>query len=82
MNLTRVYTGVSRARFAAISDKVSTEAGLQITGDSGKVSHLGVTISWEYSESTLRVTLVHRDFFDPSAEMILKQLDTLVASTA
>lgn len=84
MNLTRVYTGVSQARFAAISEKVSAEAGLQITGDSGKVSHLGVTISWEYSDSgqALRVVLVHREFFDPSATVILEKLDALVASTA
>ena len=84
MNLTRVYAGISGERYAIITEKVRAETGILITGNSGEVTHLGVTISWQYSdpEQVLRVTLVHRDFFDPSAESILKQLDALVASTA
>ncbi len=61
---------ITPEQFAARAKEVENETGETITGNSGELSHNGVTIDWKYDGvSTLELTMVKKPFF-VSAAMI------------
>jgi len=66
------------AQYAAMQ-ALAAQNGLTITGDSGVASKLGVTIAYSYDDPNLTLTLVRREFFDPSADEIEANLAAMVA---
>ena len=77
-NKTQVFSGVTPANFARLVEKVNA-AGIEISGNSGQASKMGVEVAWNYSEETqqLELTCLHAPFF-VSADDVNTKLRTLV----
>lgn len=75
-----VFPSVTSEQWKAIKDKVLSEAGVVMAGDSGSASAKGITIGWDYVEQTqqLTVTLINRQWFDPSPETIEQKISDVV----
>jgi hypothetical protein len=74
----QVFSGVTPAQFARLVEKVNA-AGIEISGNCGQASKMGVEVAWNYSEDRqqLELTCLHAPFF-VSAEDVNMRLRTLV----
>jgi hypothetical protein len=76
------FHGIDRAKWTRIQALITKETGIPVNQDSGDDKKDGVEISWKYSEadSSLAVTLIKREFFDPSDTVIEGDITKLVQS--
>lgn len=77
-NKTQIFSGVTPAQFARLVEK-GHAAGIEITGNSGQASKLGIEVAWNYSEDTqqLELTCLRAPFF-VSADDVNAKLRTMV----
>lgn len=63
-NKSQIFSGITPAQFAVLVEKVKT-AGMEISGNSGRASKMGVEVAWNYSPDTqqLELTCLHAPFF-------------------
>jgi len=75
---TQVFSGVSPAQYAKLVEKVNA-AGIEISGNSGQASRMGVEVAWNYSAETqqLELTCLHAPVF-VSADVVNTRLRTMV----
>lgn len=75
-----ILTEVTRVKFMALKQKLSTTHSSIITGiDAGAISGNGVTANYRYDENqkTLTVDVVHHPFFIPISEIQTRLSDVL-----
>ena len=72
----KTYT-VTPEEFAAIEKRAASGSGINIQGNSGTASKLGVTITWNYDGTTLTIDCTSHPFF-VGAEEIQADIDKLV----
>lgn len=76
---TQIFSGVTAAQYAKLAAKVNA-AGIEISGNSGRATKMGVEVEWNYSEENqqLELTCVRTPFF-VSADEINAKLKGLVS---
>ena len=74
----QVFTGITPSQFAKLTEK-AREAGVQMSGKTGRASKMGVTVEWHYSEEKqeLLLTCIETSFF-LSADDVNSRLRSLV----
>jgi hypothetical protein len=82
MTDTQDFKGIDAAKWEQIKAAIFTKVGITITSDIGEQTKDGIELSWSYNAANLdlTVTLVKREFFDPSAQIIDTDIATLVAN--
>lgn len=50
-------------QFAAKRQQLQTEQGIELEGDEGKISKMGVTAGYQYADGLLKVTILDKPFF-------------------
>lgn len=80
--LTENFTNITVPKWGRICEQVLKKVGIQITGDDGQASAKGITVHWTYNETnlTLQLVLVHRSWYDPSVDSIDTQMKSWVAA--
>lgn len=80
MNI-QTFQGIDPARFARICSAVQTKTGFVISGPSGQVDGMGITVGWLYDGvSVLTLTVIKTSWYDPSVATIEADLAQLVAT--
>jgi len=73
---TQVFSGITSAQYAKLVEKVNA-AGIEISGNSGRASKMGVDVAWSYTEASqqLELTCLHTPFFLSTDEVNAKLRD-------
>lgn len=76
------FTGIDAAKWESIKALVQTKLGLNITSDIGDQSKDGIELSWSYNATTLdlTITLINREWFDPSQQTIDTDIESWVTT--
>ena len=74
----QVFSGITPAKYEALMEKANN-AGVAMSGDSGRATKMGVEVEWNYSEEKqeLVLTCLRTPFF-VTAEDINARLQNLV----
>ena len=77
----QVFTGIAPERYANLSQKARS-AGIEMNGNSGRASKMGVEVEWHYSpeRQELTLTCLHTPFF-MSADDVNARLHALVSDS-
>lgn len=77
-NKSQMFRGVTPVQYARLLEKVN-DAGIAISGPSGRASKMGVEVAWNYSEESqeLELTCLRVPFF-MSADDVNSRLRKLV----
>jgi hypothetical protein len=69
---TQTFQNVDAAKWQRVKDQLVAKANITIASDTGQAEARGIDISWSYdaTAATLTVTLVSREWFDPSEQVI------------
>lgn len=58
-----IVVTMSREQFAAAAARLQRQAGVDITGDTGQLSHSGVTLNYAYDGAALTLEVLKKPFF-------------------
>ncbi len=74
----QIFSGIAPGQYATLVEKAK-KAGIELSGNSGTATKLGVEVAWNYSPETQQLTLhcLKTPFF-MSAEDVRTKLETLV----
>ena len=77
----QIFAGVTPGQWAKLMQKANA-AGIEMSGNSGRASRMGVEVAWSYSEplQELELTCVRAPFF-MSADDVNAKLRTMVNET-
>jgi hypothetical protein len=77
----QVFIGITPAQYANLTQKARS-AGIQMNGNSGRASKMGVEVEWHYSpeRQELTLTCLHTPFF-MSVDDVNTKLHTLVSDS-
>jgi hypothetical protein len=77
----QVFTGITPAQYANLTEKARS-AGIEMNGNSGRASKMGVEVEWHYSPELQELTLtcLHTPFF-MSADDVNARLHALVTES-
>ena len=76
-----IVVGMSREQFEAAASKLKQQAGLDIAGDAGQISHSGVTVNYAYDGAALKLDVLKKPFF-LSEGMIESQINGWFGKTS
>ena len=77
----QVFNGITPAQYANLTQKARS-AGIEMNGNSGRASKMGVEVEWHYSpeRQELTLTCLYTPFF-MSADDVNAKLHTLVSDS-
>lgn len=77
-NKSQLFSGITAAQFKKLIEKANA-AGMEISGNSGRVNKMGIEIEWDYSEEEqqLKLTCLHTPFFVSSDSVNEKLRDVV-----
>jgi hypothetical protein len=77
----QVFTGISPERYSKLTQKARS-AGIEMNGNSGSATKMGVEVEWNYSpeDQELTLTCLHTPFF-MSANDVNARLHALVSES-
>jgi len=74
----QVFSGITPAKYAALVEKAK-DAGIPMSGNSGRASKMGVEVEWDYSAERQELVLTcHRTPFFMSVADVNTKLHELV----
>jgi hypothetical protein len=74
----QTFSGVTPAQYATLIEQAKA-AGVEISGNTGRASKMGIEVAWNYSEEAqqLELTCLHTPFF-VTTEQVNTRLRNLV----
>ena len=77
----QIFTRITPAQYANLTQKARS-AGIEMNGNSGRASKMGVEVEWHYSpdRQELTLTCLHTPFFMSAGDVNAK-LHTLVSDS-
>jgi hypothetical protein len=70
---------VTPEQWIRVKSAVLAKTSIAITTDSGEASAKGLTISWNYADGKLLITVLKHAWYDPSLETIDADISDMIA---
>jgi hypothetical protein len=79
---TQTFQNVDAGKWERIKAAVKSKLGITISSDDGQAKAKGITLGWIYlpQSTSLAVSLIGREFFDPDAPTIDTDIATWIGA--